>query len=178
MWLTSEIYKSRNPDMCACFFHMRTHRHPPQSPSAVPLATRWKGSYLHLCKANPGHWSPQALQGWPLSMRPSPVNFKTKRYTCFHHRGSLGQEAPLAPPPHLTGSLSPQRWGPPGGTLHGPVFPPSGCLWGRAPSHPDVATAGLCLPATPWSPVSKKQKLDLAPEPRGADTVHPRPGKG
>lgn len=47
-------------------------------------------SYLHLCKANPGHWSPQALHGWPLSIRPSPVNFKTKRqHKHVHHQGFL-----------------------------------------------------------------------------------------
>lgn len=54
-------------------------------PSVVCL----RPSYLHLCKANPGHWSPQALHGWPLSIRPSPVNFKTKRqHKRVHHQGS------------------------------------------------------------------------------------------
>lgn len=44
-----------------------------------PQSLACKASYLHLCKVNPGHWSPQALQGWPLSIRPSPDNFKAKR---------------------------------------------------------------------------------------------------
>lgn len=50
-------------------------------------------SYLHLCKANPGHWSPQALHGWPLSIRPSPVNFKTKR----QHKRVHHQDSPQSP---------------------------------------------------------------------------------
>lgn len=52
---------------------------------------------------------------------------------------------------------------------------PGGCLWGRAPSHQEVAMAGLCLPATPWSPVSKKQKQDLAPKPPGSSHGAPSP---
>lgn len=68
----------------------------------------FKASYLHLCKANPGHWSPQALHGWPLSIRPSPVNFKTKRqHNCFHQQSSpskapfVSQAGQPAPPTRL-----------------------------------------------------------------------------
>lgn len=55
-------------------------------PKRYALGLGFDASYLHLCKANPGHWSPQALHGWPLSIRPSPVNFKTEKTTqpCFH----------------------------------------------------------------------------------------------
>lgn len=61
----------------------------------MALGIRVDASYLHLCKANPGHWSPHALHGWPLSIRPSPVNFKTKRQ--HNHVSTTGapSKAPL-----------------------------------------------------------------------------------
>lgn len=76
----------------------------------VPLGIGFKASYLHLCKANPGHWSPQALHGWPLSIRPSPVNFKTKRQHAHVSTSGTPSKAPLVSqagppvpptPPHL-----------------------------------------------------------------------------
>lgn len=38
--------------------------------------TRVAGPYLHLCRTNPGHWSPQVLQGWPRSGSPEAVSCK------------------------------------------------------------------------------------------------------
>lgn len=97
-------------EKCACV-HIYTYmtyiyRFPPCS--GMSLGIPCKGSYLHLCKANPGHWSPQALHGWPLSIRPSPVNFKTKRQHKHVFTAGAPSKAPLCPrrdglplPPHL-----------------------------------------------------------------------------
>lgn len=37
------------------------------------------GPYLHLCRAKPGHWSPQVLQGWPRSGSPDAVSCKEQQ---------------------------------------------------------------------------------------------------
>ena len=119
---------------------------------------------------------------WLASLDPpqsGQLQNKKTTQACFHHRASsraplvsqAGQPAFPTPPPLIllqssswrwgfrAGAAGPQGWSPAWGWLRGPS---SGCLWRRHQATKKWPWLGLCLPQTPWSRVSKKQKQDLS----------------
>lgn len=112
---------------------------------------------------------------WLASLNPAQSGQlqNKKQHKHVHHQGSLqsptcilGRKACPSHPTSVIGLncfLMLGTWGqilPPG---EGRVVP-GGLSIQRAwaPNHQEMAWLGLCLPQTPWSPVSKKQKQDLS----------------
>lgn len=156
--------------------------------------TRVAGPYLHLCRAKPGHWSPQVLQGWPRSGSPDAVSCKksrghpgiggeiggagtrgSERHPEKRHSGTAGKHTRAAGRSH--------RWEP--GRAEGkqthprPQHSPSGpkAAYGnrgrtwprRAESEPECAAA-----AAPSRPRPSAGPPPLPPRPRAA---RHRPGR-
>ena len=142
---------------------------------------------------------------WLASLDPpqsGQLQNKKTTQACFHHRASsraplvsqAGRPAFLSPSPLILLQSSSPRWEIWGRRCRAPgvvsrlgtaVRTHSGCLWRGHQGTKQWPWLGLCLPQTPWSRVSKKQKQDLsAPEsPRGDHCVlswnqGDAPGKG
>lgn len=161
--------------MCTCLF---SHAHPPAAPTApmccaLEIRSRGPTSIYAGPSRGTGHHR-RRRAGLSLS---APVQSTSKQKDSHVSTTEAPSgRSPTLPTPHLTLSSVPLRGGGPQRVpCMGKCSRPGGCLWGRAPSHQEVAMAGLCLPATPWSPVSKKQKQDLVPEPPGSSQGAPSP---
>lgn len=131
---------------------------------------------------------------------PQSSQLQNKKTTqpCFHHGGSL--QSPTGVPSRMTLSNLPPMLlsvvgdagrgavGAPGVVSHlgKGVWTQAGYLWRGHQATKKWPWLGLCLPQTPWSRVSKKQKQDLSvPQGPGEATIahSPRampvlPGRG